>query len=73
MDCCLEARMGDERVTNEPMEGHYIGFNMWLNAVEAAGSSEVDAVRAKLYCQTFPNLTVEWWKCCPTIICQSRY
>ena len=38
-------------------EEHYIGFNMWVNAVEAAGSSEVDAVRAKMYGQTFPNLT----------------
>jgi urea transport system substrate-binding protein len=52
-----KARMGDERVTNDPMEAHYIGFNMWVNAVEAAGSSEVDAVRAKMYGQKFPNLT----------------
>ena len=52
-----KARTGDERVTNKTMEGHYIGFNMWVNAVEVAGSSEVDAVRAKMYCQTFPNLT----------------
>ena len=52
-----KARMGDERVTNDPMEAHYIGFNMWVNAVEAAGSSEVEAGRAKMYGQTFPNLT----------------
>jgi urea transport system substrate-binding protein len=49
--------MGDERVTNDPMEAHYIGFNMWVNAVEEAGSADVDAVRAKMYGQTFPNLT----------------
>ena len=49
--------MGAERVTNDPMEAHYIGFNMWVNAVEEAGSVDVDAVRAKMYGQTFPNLT----------------
>ncbi len=52
-----KARMGEERVTNDPMEAHYIGFNMWVNAVEAAGSAEVDAVRAAMYGQEFPNLT----------------
>ena len=52
-----KATMGEERVTNDPMEAHYIGFNMWVNAVEAAGSADVDAVRAKMYGQTFPNLT----------------
>ncbi|MEM9224160.1 MAG: urea ABC transporter substrate-binding protein [Pseudomonadota bacterium] len=50
-------RMGDERVTNDPMEAHYIGFNMWANAVEAAGSKDVDAVREAMYGQEFPNLT----------------
>ena len=47
----------DSRVTNDPMEAHYIGFNMWVNAVEAAGSTDVDAVRAEMYGQEFPNLT----------------
>ena len=28
----------DKRVTNDPMEAHYIGFNMWVKAVEAAGT-----------------------------------
>lgn len=50
-------RMGDERVTNDPMEAHYIGFNMWVNAVEAAGTTDVDAVRDAMYGQKFPNLT----------------
>jgi urea transport system substrate-binding protein len=45
------------RVTNDPMEAHYIGFNMWVNAVEAAGTTDVDAVRAAMYGQEFPNLT----------------
>jgi urea transport system substrate-binding protein len=52
------AFIGDEaRVTNDPMEAHYIGFNMWVNAVEAAGTTDVDAVRAAMYGQVFPNLT----------------
>lgn len=52
-----KARMGDERVTNDPMEAHYIGFNMWVNAVTAAGTTDVDAVRTAMYGQEFPNLT----------------
>jgi urea transport system substrate-binding protein len=47
----------DKRVTNDPMEAHYIGFNMWVNAVKAAGTTDVDAVRAQMYGQQFPNLT----------------
>ncbi len=47
----------DKRVTNDPMEAHYIGFNMWVNAAEAAGTTEVDAVRTAMYGQEFPNLT----------------
>ena len=27
----------DKRVFNDPMEAHYIGFNMWVKAVEKAG------------------------------------
>lgn len=49
--------MGEERVTNDPMEAHYIGFNMWANAVTEAGSADVDAVREKMYGQKFANLT----------------
>jgi urea transport system substrate-binding protein len=50
--------IGDEaRVTNDPMEAHYIGFNMWVNAVEEAGTTEVDAVREAMWGQEFPNLT----------------
>ncbi len=52
------AFIGDEaRVTNDPMEAHYIGFNMWVNAAETAGSTEVDAVRDAMYGLEFPNLT----------------
>ena len=52
-----KATMGEERVTNDPMEAHYIGFNMWLNAVADAGTTDVDAVREAMYGQEFPNLT----------------
>ena len=52
-----KARMGEDRVTNDPMEAHYIGFNMWVNAATEAGSTDVDAVRDAMYGQEFPNLT----------------
>ncbi|MET4128466.1 urea ABC transporter substrate-binding protein [Roseovarius sp. MBR-6] len=52
------AFIGDtNRVTNDPMEAHYIGFNMWVNAVTEAGTTDVDAVRAAMWGQEFPNLT----------------
>jgi urea transport system substrate-binding protein len=52
------AFIGDpSRVTNDPMEAHYIGFNMWVNAVTEAGTTDVDAVRAAMWGQEFPNLT----------------
>ncbi|MCA0997039.1 urea ABC transporter substrate-binding protein [Alloyangia pacifica] len=47
----------DARVTNDPMEAHYIGFNMWVNAVEAAETTDVDAVREAMWGQEYPNLT----------------
>ena len=47
----------DARVTNDPMEAHFIGFNMWVNAVTEAGTTDVDAVRAAMYGQEVPNLT----------------
>jgi len=52
-----KAFAGEDRVTNDPMEAHYIGFNMWVQAVEEAGTTDVDAVREAMYGQTFPNLT----------------
>src|SRR6187549_499635 len=33
-----------KRVTNDPMEAHVIGFNMWVKAVEKAGTTDPDAV-----------------------------
>jgi len=53
-----QAFTGEEgRVTNDPMEAHYIGFNMWVQAVEAAGTTDVDAVREAMYGIEVPNLT----------------
>ncbi|WP_118134327.1 urea ABC transporter substrate-binding protein [Oceanicella sp. SM1341] len=47
----------EDRVTNDPMEAHYIGFNMWVKAVEAAGTVEPDAVIDSLVGVSVPNLT----------------
>lgn len=48
---------GEDRVTNDPMEAHVIGFNMWVKAVEKAGTTDVDAVRTAMYGLEVPNLT----------------
>lgn len=47
----------DKRVTNDPMEATYIGFNMWVNAVTEAGTTNVDKVEDAMIGQKFPNLT----------------
>lgn len=47
----------DKRVTNDPMEATYIGFNMWVKAVEKAGSTDSDAVKDALIGVTVPNLS----------------
>lgn len=47
----------NKRVTNDPMEAHYIGFNMWVKAVEKAGTTEADAVQDAIIGVTTPNLT----------------
>ncbi len=47
----------DERVTNDPMEAHYIGFNMWVEAVTKAGTTEPSAVQDAIIGVTVPNLT----------------
>ncbi len=50
--------IGDEkRVTNDPMEAHYIGFNMWVKAVEKAGTTDPDAVIDAMIGVSVPNLT----------------
>ena len=52
-----KAFAGEERVTNDPMEAHFIGFNMWVNAATEAGTTDVDSVRSAMYGQEYPNLT----------------
>ena len=47
----------EKRVTNDPMEAHYIGFNMWVQAVKQAGTTDVDAGRQAMYGQKVSNLT----------------
>lgn len=46
-----------KRVTNDPMEAHYIGFNMWVKAVEKAGTTDSDAVIDAIVGVEVPNLT----------------
>ena len=47
----------EDRVTNDPMEATYIGFEMWAKAVEAAKTTDVDKVRSEMYGLEVPNLT----------------
>ncbi|MGL5114503.1 MAG: urea ABC transporter substrate-binding protein [Beijerinckiaceae bacterium] len=44
-------------VTNDPMEAHVIGFNMWIKAIEKAKSVAPDAVIEALPGIEAPNLT----------------
>ena len=46
-----------KRVTNDPMEAHVIGFNMWVKAVEKAGTTASDKVIDTLPGIEAPNLT----------------
>jgi urea transport system substrate-binding protein len=46
-----------KRVTNDPMEAHYIGFNMWVKAVAKAGTTKTDAVLDSIIGVTVPNLS----------------
>ncbi len=46
-----------KRVTNDPMEAHYIGFNMWAKAVEKAGTTDTDKVSDAIIGVEVPNLT----------------
>ena len=46
-----------KRTTNDPMEAHYIGFNLWVKAVQKAGSTDVDKVLAAIIGLEVPNLS----------------
>ncbi|MFA7607214.1 MAG: urea ABC transporter substrate-binding protein [Rhodocyclaceae bacterium] len=43
----------DSVVTNDPMEATYVGLHMWKQAVEQAGTTDVDAVIAAMGGQSF--------------------
>src|ERR1700719_4629046 len=44
---------GDKRVTNDPMEATFVGMHIWKQAVEKAGSTDVDKVIEAAYGQKF--------------------
>jgi urea transport system substrate-binding protein len=46
-----------KRTTNDPMEAHYIGFNLWVKAVQKAGTTDPAKVIDALIGVTVPNLT----------------
>jgi urea transport system substrate-binding protein len=46
-----------KRPTNDPMEAHFIGFNMWVRAVEKAKTTDPDKVIDALAGIQAPNLT----------------
>ena len=47
----------DKRVTNDPMEAAFIGFQMWIKAVEKAGSVEPAKVIDAIIGVAVPNLS----------------
>ena len=47
----------NKRVTNDPMEATYIGFKMWVKAVEKAQSTAVDKVEQAMIGIEVDNLT----------------
>ncbi|MGB2079488.1 MAG: urea ABC transporter substrate-binding protein [Vibrio sp.] len=47
----------EDRVTNDPMEASYIGFNLWVKAVEKAGTTDSEKVQQALLGLSVPNLT----------------
>ena len=57
IDAWQEFIKSDKRVTNDPMEAHYIGFNMWVKAVEKAGTTDSNAVQEAIIGVSVPNLT----------------
>ena len=57
IDSWIEFIGDEDRVTNDPMEAHYIGFNMWVKAVEKAGTIDPAAVQDAIIGVSVPNLT----------------
>lgn len=50
----FKRRYGAHRVTDDPMEAGYFGVHLWAGAVRAAGSTDVDSVRAAIRWQSYP-------------------
>jgi len=44
-------------VVNDPMEAHYIGFNMWVASVLQSGTTYIPAVKQAMYRQTLLSLS----------------
>jgi urea transport system substrate-binding protein len=57
IDGWLDLIEDDDRVTNDPMEAHYIGFKMWIEAVKKAGTTDPAAVQQAIIGVAVPNLT----------------
>ena len=49
----FKAKYGEDRVTNDPMESAYIMVYLWKQAVEKAGSTDLEKVRAAAVGQEF--------------------
>ncbi|MED5467037.1 MAG: transporter substrate-binding protein, partial [Pseudomonadota bacterium] len=57
IDAWVAYKDDDAAVTNDPMEAHYIGFNMYVEAVKKAGTTDVDEVKDAIIGVSVPNLT----------------
>ncbi|MBW4649322.1 MAG: urea ABC transporter substrate-binding protein [Kastovskya adunca ATA6-11-RM4] len=49
----FQKEYGEDRVTNDPMEAAYIAVYLWKQAVEKAGTTDIEAVRKAAMGQTF--------------------
>lgn len=49
----FRAKYGQDRVTNDPMEAAYVMVYLWKQAVEKAGTTDLEKVRAAAIGQTF--------------------
>ncbi len=62
-----------KRTVNDPMEAHYIGFNLWVKAVQKAGSTDVDKVlAAPAWAVGAETSRAERPRCCRTTTSPSR-
>ena len=61
-----------KRTIDDPMEATYIGFNLWVKAVQKAGSTDVEKVFAALPGTESPNSPAASPRFCQTITSPSR-